>query len=87
MALRGQQLAQWLHSFYSTHADPHPIKVETIRRLCGSENKDLFGFRRDLREALALEENTGSRDFDARSELLRLKKLARLAPRLSPMTA
>ena len=27
-----------------------------------------------LREALALEENTGSRDFDARSELLRLKK-------------
>lgn len=54
MALRGQQLAQWLHSFYSTHADPHPIKVETIRRLCGSENKDLFGFRRDLREALAV---------------------------------
>lgn len=53
MALKGQQLAQWLHAFYSTHADPYPMKVETIRRLCGSENKDLFGFRRELREALA----------------------------------
>lgn len=52
MALKGQPLAQWLHGFYSTHAEPHPYKVATLHRLCGSENKDLFGFRRDLRQAL-----------------------------------
>lgn len=36
-ALRGHPLAQWLHGFYSTHAAPHPYKVETLHRLCGSE--------------------------------------------------
>jgi len=36
-ALRGHPLAQWLHGFYSSHADPFPLKVETLHRLCGSE--------------------------------------------------
>ena len=52
-ALKGQPLAQWLHGFYTTHAAPYPIKVETIHRLSGSENRDMRGYRRDLREALA----------------------------------
>jgi hypothetical protein len=51
--LAGSPLAQWVHGFYSSHASPYPIKVETLRLLCGSENKDLFGFRRDLKKALA----------------------------------
>lgn len=59
-ALKRQPLAQWLHGFYTTHAAPYPIKVETIHRLSGSENKELKGFRRELREALAkLESATG----------------------------
>ena len=59
-ALKRQPLAQWLHGFYTTHAAPYPIKVETIHRLSGSENKELKGFRRELREALAkLEAATG----------------------------
>lgn len=59
-ALHKQPLAQWLHGFYSTHAKPYPMKVETIHRLCGSENKELKGFRRELRDALAkLEAATG----------------------------
>lgn len=36
-ALRGHPLAQWLHGFYSTHACPFPLKVETLHKLCGSE--------------------------------------------------
>lgn len=60
LALKRQQLAQWLHAFYSTHADPYPMKVETIRRLCGSENEQLFHFREKLRKALVeLEKTTG----------------------------
>lgn len=51
-ALKKQPLAQWLHGFYSTHTRPFAYKVETLYRLCGSENKQLAGFRRELKEAL-----------------------------------
>jgi len=36
-ALRGHPLAQWLHGFYTSHARPHPMRVETLHRLCGSQ--------------------------------------------------
>jgi len=49
--LRGHPLAQWLHGFYSTHADPYPMKVETLHKLSGSENDALFSFRQKLRDA------------------------------------
>lgn len=60
MALRKQPLSQWLHGFYTSHAVPFPMKVETLHRLCGSENKQLAGFRRELIAALEkLAEVTG----------------------------
>ncbi|MDQ3061080.1 MAG: plasmid replication initiator TrfA [Pseudomonadota bacterium] len=57
-ALRGHPLAQWLHGFYSTHACPFPLKVETLHKLCGSatgeqtltdaeKNKAILGWRDD----------------------------------------
>jgi hypothetical protein len=46
------QMAKWLHSFYHTHRRPLPIKVDTLRRLCGSATKDLSKFRQLLRDAL-----------------------------------
>ena len=57
-ALRKQPLAQWLHGFYSTHAQPYAYRVETIKRLCGSETKELFHFRAELRDALGKLSNT-----------------------------
>ena len=45
-------LAKWLHSFYHTHRRPLAIRVDTIRRLCGSATKDLSKFRQLLRDAL-----------------------------------
>lgn len=51
-ALKKQQLAQWLHGFYSTHARPFAYKVETLYRLCGSETKLLKHYRAELRGAL-----------------------------------
>lgn len=60
LALKGQPLAQWLHGFYSTHAEPHSMKVETLHRLCRSETSQMFHFRAELREALEhLEKVTG----------------------------
>jgi hypothetical protein len=45
-------LAKWLHSFYSSHKDPYPIKVATIRSACGSGSKHLKHFRPLIRSAL-----------------------------------
>ena len=51
-ALKGWPLAQWLHGFYSSHAEPFAMKVETLHRLCGSESGRMDNFRQDLRKAL-----------------------------------
>ncbi|AZC67580.1 TrfA-related protein [Pseudomonas chlororaphis subsp. aureofaciens] len=51
-ALHGKPLAQWLHSFYATHANPFAHKVETLHRLCGSRANSLCDFKKDLRRAL-----------------------------------
>lgn len=51
-ALAGYQLAQWLHGYYASHADPYPMKVETLHKLCGSEMEQIKHFRAELREAL-----------------------------------
>jgi len=75
-ALRRQPLAQWLHGFYSTHAEPYPYKVETLRRLAGSENEHLFSFRQELRFAMAkVAEVTGWSWCIVDSDLLRVTKV------------
>jgi len=50
--LDGQQLAQWLHGFYASHAKPFPIKIETLHQLCGSEAVLMSDFAKKLRKAL-----------------------------------
>lgn len=50
--LKKKPLAQWLHGFYTSHAEPYAYKVETLQRLSGSETKHLFHFRSELRDAL-----------------------------------
>ena len=52
MALGKSTLAKWLHGFYATHAAPYPYKVSTLHNLCGSETKELYKFRQQLRKAL-----------------------------------
>jgi len=46
-------LAQALHAYYSSHAKPFPVKVESLRRLTASNIKQLRHFRETLRAALA----------------------------------
>jgi len=50
-ALNNNQLAKWLHGFYSSHAEPYPLKVETLHRLSGSE-AELRRYRQTLNSAL-----------------------------------
>ena len=49
--LRGKHLAQALHAFYSTHRQPFPIKMETLRGYVGSRNTQKAGFKVKLRSA------------------------------------
>ncbi len=45
-------LAKWLYGFYASHKAPYPIKVDTMRHLCGSSCGRLSDFRGKLRLAL-----------------------------------
>lgn len=51
-ALAAKPLAQWLHGFFSSHAAPKPIKVETLHRLSGSEAGELKHSTQALKAAL-----------------------------------
>ena len=51
--LGANNIARWLHAFYSTHEHPYHYKVATLRDLCGSTISQLFLFRAKLKEALA----------------------------------
>lgn len=53
--LRGNQLALWLHAFYSSHSSDgnHRFSTAGLQKLCGSKS-ELKEFRRGLRDALKL---------------------------------
>ena len=77
LALKKQPLAQWLHGFYSTHASPYPFKIETLHKLCGSEDSELKSFTRNLKKALdAVCAETGWAWQIDESGLVHVKKLA-----------
>ena len=50
--IRNHQLAFWLFGYYSTHAQPFPLKVQTIHELCGSESENIETFTQCLKRAL-----------------------------------
>lgn len=80
-ALTGHQIAQWLHGFYASHAKPFPIKVETLLKLCGSEDTSATSGRQKLRKALdAVAEASASHGegfgYDIRDDLVHVHKLA-----------
>ena len=81
-ALDGHQLAQWLHGFYSTHAQPFPMKIETLHQLCGSEAAELWTFTQTLRKALdAISEASKVRgelfSYKIRDDLVYVEKQAK----------
>jgi hypothetical protein len=51
MSLKGKPLAQWLHSYFSTHAAPFPVSVTFIHEKTGSPTKLLKHFRTELKRA------------------------------------
>lgn len=50
--LRRMPLAQALHAYYSSHKEPFPVKLETLKRLTGSRNSQSSDFKRKVKAAL-----------------------------------
>jgi len=59
ITLKGKPLALWLHGFYSTHAKPFPIKVETLHALSGSTTGRMRRFKENLFAAFEELESVG----------------------------
>lgn len=77
--LDGHPLAQWLHGFYASHAQPYPVCVETLHRLCGSKTAELWKFAQILRKALnALSEACAAHgqpfSYEIRDDLVHIEK-------------
>ena len=45
-------LAKWLHAYYSSHAEPFPLKIKTIHSASGSKTKEMKHFKPVLKSAL-----------------------------------
>ena len=85
-ALIGQPLAQWLHGFYTSHAKPFPMRMETLLKLSGSENSNLRSAQQTLRNALdavseASEAHGDGFSPEIRGDLVHVEKLAKGAQR------
>jgi hypothetical protein len=50
--LMGKPLAQWLHSYFCTHARPYPVSVAFLKLKTGSPTRLLKHFKVELRAAL-----------------------------------
>lgn len=73
-ALKGKPLGLWLHSYWSTHADPFPLSVAFIQEKSGSQTAQKKHFKADLKRALrALDEKLGWK-FTWKGDLVALAK-------------
>ncbi len=57
-AIKGKPLAQWLHSYYSTHAAPFPVTLAFLHEKSGSPTTLLKHFKTELRNAFETLETT-----------------------------
>ncbi len=58
MALKGKPLAQWLHSYFSTHAHAFPVSVSFLHEKSGSPTTLEKHFKVELKNALKVLETT-----------------------------
>lgn len=80
-ALDGKPLAQWLHGYYASHANPYPVNVATLLKLSGSVNKDPSSGRQKLEKALDALANSSEASgqpftYEVRGGLVHVQKLA-----------
>jgi hypothetical protein len=50
--LQKKSLSKWLHSYYLSHTNPHPVKIKTIMEYSGSYSQDERYFKKTLKSAI-----------------------------------
>lgn len=75
LRLRRKPLAQALHAHYSSHGDPHPVKLSTLQELTGSRNTQAADFKRKAKAALyELVEIGFLQSYDIENDLVSVKR-------------
>jgi hypothetical protein len=74
MMLKGKPLAQWLHSYFTTHARPYPVSVAFLKDKTGSPTKLLKHFRVELRNALNTIQATIGWTFEIQDDLVKVTR-------------
>jgi TrfA protein len=74
MALMGKPLAQWLHSYFSTHAKPYPVSAAYLQEKSGSPTKLLKHFKTELKRAFAAMNETIGWEFSWDGDLVILNR-------------
>jgi hypothetical protein len=73
-ALKGQPLGQWLHSYFSTHAEPFPVSVAYLHEKSGSQRTLLKNFKTDLKKAFEVLHNVLGWEFVWDKNLVTVKR-------------
>jgi hypothetical protein len=78
--LQRKPLALWLHGFLSTHAKPHPIKIESLMQWSGSQTKERWKFKQNLKAALEELKTIGALvDYHFDGDLLHVERVPSLS--------
>lgn len=85
--LDGKPLAQWLHGFYASHAQPLPISITKLHTLSGSEAGELWKFTQTLRKSLELlteahQQHCQSFSYEIKHDLLYITRAPSKSQRL-----
>ncbi|UXV22616.1 plasmid replication initiator TrfA [Pseudomonas fluorescens] len=51
-SLNAKPLAQWLHGYLSTHAEPFPVSIDTLMMMAGSLDSSTYSREQNIRRAL-----------------------------------
>lgn len=73
--LKLNSMGKWLHSYYSSHKIPKPIKISTLEEGCGANYSDEKYFKRHLIESLNILIDVGFiKSFDVTAGLVTVIK-------------
>jgi hypothetical protein len=80
-------LAQWLHSFLSTHREPYPISVTKYHELSASRSDNMNDFRRRLKVALTRLIEVGFlKEFSIKNDIVHVKRIPKHYRLVSPQS-
>jgi len=73
--LQRKPLALWLHGFLASHAQPYPLRVESLMAWSGSRTKEVWTFKQNLKAALNELKGVGAiNDYEFSTNLVTIER-------------